>query len=617
MDQGRFWNGLTRLAQILIFILPIQSYADLSKESSEVVEASPVDIFSERSGVWNSTHISTDSLQPEARPLFESLGTIPGVQSKSEGSPTISIRGSQSLPRVLGLYNGIPLNTGDGNGANQYLIPAETLEDIRIIKGPASIFWGSDAMGGAANFIMKKHLSPTVRGNVGSFGERGIFAATPLLNRKKNFVQVTAYNENLDGEYPYTLNSTGQTGARHFDDRHLQRYSLFGEQELNRVLLSQNIIWSQFIGDTPGSVTVPNGITSNRVSSALGSAEANYFVGDNFEAAYRIFTIRADSEFGSPFGQSYTKANKIGNSLTLKKVFNPTLTSEVFYDNNHDEFSQTFAGDRTYVSTDSETGALFDIQTSDTIVIKTGARYLVTYQKIVPAIGVFDEQNNLKRWITYSEGFHAPSLQQRFSTFGLNAGNPNLNPESSKQTETGFLQKYFVAPERPWEKFEIGVSVFQTSFKDFITTEKLPDNTTRPNNIGSAQNYGVEATSSYYSDIINVSASYSYLKTEDQNHNPLPLAPDNQFSLILGHQWAALLFELTDTYWGRFYDRDSNSNLIELKSWNTVDFSVRTVDFYDWSVKAGVLNIFDVSRELSLGYPEVQRRFWASIEKRF
>jgi outer membrane receptor protein involved in Fe transport len=89
------------------------------------------------------------------------LRDLPGVQIQqtSAGQASVILRGMLGN-QVLMLVNGIPMNNGTyRDGPGQYLatIDPETVERIEVIRGPASVLYGSDAQGGVVNLITKPH----------------------------------------------------------------------------------------------------------------------------------------------------------------------------------------------------------------------------------------------------------------------------------------------------------------------------------------------------------------------------------------------------------------------------------------------------------------------------
>lgn len=106
----------------------------------------------------NTIKISTVSISEISRSANPTLmGTItktPGLNLISKGPGVVSpvIRGL-SLNNILVLNNGIPQESFQFSENHPYMIDENSLERVEIIKGPASLIYGSGAIGGVINMI--------------------------------------------------------------------------------------------------------------------------------------------------------------------------------------------------------------------------------------------------------------------------------------------------------------------------------------------------------------------------------------------------------------------------------------------------------------------------------
>ncbi len=119
------------------------------------------------SGVYNSTQhdnavkIDVLKLDPHSiktTPNFtEVLTQVPGVNMISKGSGISKpvIRGL-SMNDILVLNNGVRFENYQYSSHHPLGIDEFGIEDVEIIKGPASLLYGSDAIGGVINFIKEK-----------------------------------------------------------------------------------------------------------------------------------------------------------------------------------------------------------------------------------------------------------------------------------------------------------------------------------------------------------------------------------------------------------------------------------------------------------------------------
>ena len=119
------------------------------------------------SGVYNSTQhdnavkIDVLKLDPhtiKTTPNFsEVLTQVSGVDMISKGSGVAKpvIRGL-SMNDILVLNNGVRFENYQYSSHHPLGIDEFGIEDVEIIKGPASLLYGSDAIGGVINFIKEK-----------------------------------------------------------------------------------------------------------------------------------------------------------------------------------------------------------------------------------------------------------------------------------------------------------------------------------------------------------------------------------------------------------------------------------------------------------------------------
>lgn len=96
--------------------------------------------------------------QSEARTVGDLLQDVPGVRINNDGSQgmkRIMIRGEDTF-RTLVMIDGQKMSEHKSMSGSPMLIDPAMIERIEVIKGPASVLYGSDAIGGAINIITKK-----------------------------------------------------------------------------------------------------------------------------------------------------------------------------------------------------------------------------------------------------------------------------------------------------------------------------------------------------------------------------------------------------------------------------------------------------------------------------
>ncbi len=116
-------------------------------------------------------------------------GQASEVSNGASGTATLNLRGLGSV-RTLVLIDGkrLPYGSSGISSANIDLIPLQMVERVDILTGGASAVYGSDAVGGVANFILKSDFEGVEVG----------------------FQYGQSYNENDDGKWENVLLAGGQ-----------------------------------------------------------------------------------------------------------------------------------------------------------------------------------------------------------------------------------------------------------------------------------------------------------------------------------------------------------------------------------------------------------------------
>ena len=93
--------------------------------------------------------------------LVEGLATLPGVDVISRGgSVTTPVIRGLSTSNILVLTNGFRMENYQFSTDHPYLVDGSGLEQVEVIKGPASLLYGSDAIGGVINLVSDKPPPP-------------------------------------------------------------------------------------------------------------------------------------------------------------------------------------------------------------------------------------------------------------------------------------------------------------------------------------------------------------------------------------------------------------------------------------------------------------------------
>ncbi len=163
--------------------------------------------------------ISMEIIKPE---LFENKGLItleeavdqsPGVYAM-EGQ--VSIRGGSGFAygagsRVLLLWNGIPLVSGDAGDAKWNTIPIEQASQVEVIKGASSVLYGSGALNGIISLTERE---PGTKGEFRAKMQVGIYdnpkrSTLQWWSKNPIFYGGDAYYGRMYKKFGYTVSING------------------------------------------------------------------------------------------------------------------------------------------------------------------------------------------------------------------------------------------------------------------------------------------------------------------------------------------------------------------------------------------------------------------------
>lgn len=140
-----------------------------------------------------------------ASTVADILDDVPGVQVESTGAAgfkQVNIRG-ESNQRVLILVDGQKISETKGMNGAPLLMSVQDIERAEVIKGPASVLYGSEAIGGVVNIITKKSGKEGVHGSVGvrgDTGSRGIDQYYDLNARYGGFSARVSFSDEEHGD---------------------------------------------------------------------------------------------------------------------------------------------------------------------------------------------------------------------------------------------------------------------------------------------------------------------------------------------------------------------------------------------------------------------------------
>lgn len=153
-------NHKRKLACAVSGALLAIGFAEAADIVTEDVKVTATRVEKELMDVNMSVSVLTaeDIRRSSARSVGELLEMIPGVRVNNDGGQGIkrvSIRGNDTF-QTLVMIDGQKISEQKSMSGSPFLIDPSQIERIEVIKGPASVLYGSEAIGGAVNIITKK-----------------------------------------------------------------------------------------------------------------------------------------------------------------------------------------------------------------------------------------------------------------------------------------------------------------------------------------------------------------------------------------------------------------------------------------------------------------------------
>ncbi len=570
---------------------------------------------------------------------------IRGFRSETHG---IDLKGN-----VIILLDGHRIATG-----NASKIMTKNIERVEIIRGPASVQYGSSAVGGIVNVITRQGKSkPTffvecmlgsfdyLEKNVGFSGKVNMFDFSGSFSRSKMDDYDTA--DNIEGDKYYN------TGYHRKDNTSLNIGVEFLPQ--NRV----GLIYTNYDDEHVGN---PDALYQNdlddykdsnnrnldftydgRTSEGLFSWKARYYEGKNKDTGFDPIVSNPDSfDDGLPYKVKVDhKGAQAQVSFNQEYLLLTTGYDWMNYRTEDDTYSPK--------STEYDNPAYFVLAKTrffeKRLIFSGGLRYDKYKVEMKRGEGGKESDNNLspqfgaaylftdylKIRANYGEAFRMPSANELagdYTAYGTHyVGNSNLDPEQSKTYEGGTDFSY--------ASLNISLTYFHTDYKDKIEDDGgWPDRTWH--NIGKSEMSGFEGELSY--DIgtffdwdfqLKPYATFVRLtKYKDKEANEdLKYTSDWDVSYgILLSDYNGLSANLNIAYVGK-QDIDDWRNsgpptwiapVVEKGSFNVANLTISkkivdTEKFGDLTLKAEIENLFDKDYEYANDYPMPGRSFFLGL----
>lgn len=467
--------------------------------------------------------------------VAEVLRGVPGLDVARSGGPggltSVFLRGANSNQTKV-LIDGIPVNdpSSAGRGFDFSHLTIDNIEQIEVLRGPQSILYGTDAIGGVINIITKRGEGPLQFKATGQTGSYGSQETRLNMSGGTDTVYYSLSGSYFDSD-GFSAGNQARGNVEDDSFRNGVMAGRFGWTPSEVFSIDYVTRWTDadtavddlnFFGPPP---VIDNFTRRNRLENFLNRVQATSLLLDGAIETKAGFSLvnyhRHDTAGFDPSFNGQTRqfdyesviALTDNNWFTAGVDFLHEQASSTFYPTVRNQNLGVYIQDRFVLGERAvATGGVRFIDHSSAGAYTT---YRATAQYSLP------ETDSVLHG-SIGTGFRAPALAENF----FFAGNPDLRPERSQGWDAGVRQSFVD------DLIIVDVTYFNNIFADLI----FFNNTfTRLENINSARASGVElhSTIQLTSDLT-MTANYTFTKTEDvTNGGPLARRAPNKAYVAL------------------------------------------------------------------------------------
>lgn len=481
------------------------------------------------------------SMQPSLLPVLTEQ--IPGLFVTSRGvmgygvsngaAGSISLRGlSGGSARLMVMIDGHPQYAGIFGHPISDAYQSFLAERVEVLRGPASVLYGSNAMGGVINIVTRKMKEDGVNTNI----HAGYGSYNTLETEVTNRIRKGRFSSVVSGSYNRT---DGHRADMEFEQ--YGGYAKLGYEVTDNWNLRGDVDVTHFNASYPGPVSAPLLDGDQRITRGMTSfaLENNY---QKTSGAISFFYNWGDHWINDGYTPSAGEGPQDDRFLSHDNMMGISLYQSM----------QLFKGNRITLGFDwfRYGGRAWNEYVSGE---KVGTTSDLVDKHEDELAGYVDLRQEIRSWLTFNAGlrvdhhsrvgtewvpqaglaFHLPhtielkaSASKEFrypilrEMYMFPPQNPNLQPESMWNYELAFSQRLMNG------QLTYGVNVFYIDGKNLIQTLPNPNGSGMLNqNSGHIENAGVELQAAYrINRRWSVDGNYSYLHMK----NPVIAAPEHK-----------------------------------------------------------------------------------------
>jgi iron complex outermembrane receptor protein len=547
------------------------------------------------------------------------LSITSGVKAETE----TKIRGFPAKD-ILVLVDGRPINPGYYGKVDLSMMQADNIAKINVVKGPSSVAYGINNMGGVIEIITKNGFdNPKTFLDV-SVGEnqfRKLTLGHGLQLGNFNY-WISAYENFSNGfnlSTKFTSTSLEDGGLRENSAYHKAGGNLkVGFQSANNDLYSLSLGYSWAKKDVPTTIYSWDSPTFRefpewqRYSSAI-SGQWNLDSDLQLKSivyldAYRDRLIDYKSremKEGAYFFDSYLESWTAGGSLESKLTLFDAHQIHAGI-----SFKRDLMNKQNNVGEPWETNLIYSgniflqdyFNLWEAADVTLGLSYSIfstqenyVNNKLSPMISLgYNVFGGCRTYVSYANSIRVPTLHQLYSE---SSGNPDLKPEEANKAEVGV--EWYVMLNDNNQYLSLQAAYFYNDLKNLIYRAS---SSYRYKNISEAALAGIELLSTFsYNQYLSADFSFGYLNSPGSDREILEHIPKKKFRLGFTGKTS---FGFQINYELSYFDKRTTylvTKNLESYMVHNLNISYELTSYL--KLRADILNLSDENYEEELGYP--------------
>lgn len=531
---------------------------------------------------------------------------------QSGGDGTLSnfyLRGFDSK-QILVLIDGIRYSSLSAGGAALSLLPADQIDRIEVLQGASgSSLYGSDAMGGVIQVFTKGQNVPysNVAVTLGAGTQNSTKAQiTGQYRHQDTSLSLSVARDKTDGidatlpNAPFDIHYPDKDG---FDS---DNYSLVAKHKINDSLdVGITGLYADTTSHFDNGVAVKdaysqqkNGSVSTFANFEQGKLSANMRYGQSFDKATtfdgadwttgRLADVlnTKQQQANLQLGYQMPVGQLIGGAEWLKQ----TLDSTSKYRQKDRTINSGFVG---YQLNPSNSNRPYDFQAHVRYDDNSDYGNKTTYN----VGGAYHITPATRIGASYATGFRAPTFNDAYFTSQYFNGNPNLKPETSKNSEIFIENQQNVATM----KQKTRLTGYHSKLTDGIV---ITDDYSTMENLDKATIKGVNLTSDWQKNHLLFGLNYDYQDTNNggktNQGKQLAYRPNNKGLAYIGYQQAKFDIRAEAEYSDKRFSNASNTKT--LGDYTLLNLSGNYYVSPTLSINTRLNNLTDKAYQTSEGY---------------